>query len=305
MYDIIVVGAGPAGLTAALYAARANKSVILLEKSNYGGSMALSPKIENFPSHIEISGYDLSESIYGQVEAAGAQYREEQVLKLTASDGVWKAVTDGGTYFAKAVIIATGTRHKKVGAKNETEYIGNGISYCAACDGAFFRNKSVAVVGGGSSAAQEALYLADICKSVTVLQNLSELTAEKRLCDRLKEKENISLVFNTVITEFVGDGKALTGVTAENAETKETSEIPFDGVFVAIGLEPDNAAFAELIRLDDNGYILCDGDMKTDADGIFAAGDCRRKKIRQITTAMADGTTAAISACRYIDEMNK
>lgn len=305
MYDIIVVGAGPAGLTAALYAVRAGKSVLLFEKANYGGQMAFSPKIENFPSYKEISGYDLSESIYEQVAAAGVQYCEESVCKITNLGGVKEVRTEEDSYSAKAVILATGTRHRTLGAKNEKEYSGNGISYCAACDGAFFKDKSVAVVGGGNSAAQEALYLGDICKSVTVLQNLSELTAEPRLCERLKEKENITLVFNTVITEFTGNGETLSGVTAENTETKITSEMPFDGVFVAIGLEPDNGAFKTVVTLDENGYILCDRDMKTDSDGIFAAGDCTAKKIRQITTAMADGTTAAFSACRYIDEMNR
>ncbi len=305
MYDIIVIGAGPAGLTAALYAVRAGKSVLLFEKANYGGQMAFSPKIENFPSYKEISGYDLSESIYEQVTAAGVQYCEESVCKITDLGGIKEVRTEDGTYSAKAVILATGTRHRTLGAKNEKEYSGNGISYCAACDGAFFKDKSVAVVGGGNSAAQEALYLGGICKSVTVLQNLSELTAEPRLCERLKEKENISLIFNTVITEFTGDGETLSGVTAENTETKATSEMPFDGVFVAIGLEPDNGAFKTVVTLDENGYILCDRDMKTDSDGIFAAGDCTAKKIRQITTAMADGTTAAFSACRYVDEMNK
>ncbi len=305
MYDIIVIGAGPAGLTAALYAVRAGKSVLLFEKANYGGQMAFSPKIENFPSYKEISGYDLSESIYEQVVAAGVQYCEESVCKITDLGGIKEVRTEDGTYSAKAVIIATGTKHRTLGAKNEKEYSGNGISYCAACDGVFFRNKSVAVVGGGNSAAQEALYLGGICKSVTVLQNLSELTAEPRLCERLKEKENISLIFNTVITEFTGDGETLSGVTTENTETKATSEMLFDGVFVAIGLIPDNEVFKSLVSLDENGYILCDRDMKTDSDGIFAAGDCTAKKIRQITTAMADGTTAAFSACRYVDEMNK
>ncbi len=305
MYDIIVIGAGPAGLTAALYAVRAGKSVLLFERANYGGQMAFSPKIENFPSYKEISGYDLSESIYKQVTAAGVQYCEESVCKIIDLGGIKEVRTEEDSYSAKAVILATGTRHRTLGAKNEKEYSGNGISYCAACDGAFFKDKSVAVVGGGNSAAQEALYLGGICKSVTVLQNLSELTAEPRLCERLKEKENISLIFNTVITEFTGDGETLSGVTTENTETKEASEMLFDGVFVAIGLIPDNEVFKSLVSLDENGYILCDRDMKTDTDGVFAAGDCTAKKIRQITTAMADGTTAAFSACRYVDEMNK
>lgn len=305
MYDIIVVGAGPAGLTAALYAVRAGKSVLLLEKANYGGQMASSPKIENFPSYKEIGGYDLSESIYEQVKAAGVRYCEESVCKITDIGGIKEVRTEEGSYSAKAVILATGTKHRILGAKNEKDYSGNGISYCAACDGAFFKDKSVAVAGGGNSAVQEALYLSDICKSVTVLQNLPELTAEPRLCERLKKKENVSLVFNTVITEFTGDGEKLSGVMTENTETKEASEMSFDGVFVAIGLKPDNEAFKSLVKLDENGYILCDRDMKTDSDGIFAAGDCTAKKIRQITTAMADGTTAAFSACRYVDEMNK
>ena len=305
MYDIIVIGAGPAGLTAALYSVRAGKSVLVLEKANYGGQMALSPRIENYPGYVKISGYDLSEMIFKQVNSAGVNFSEEEVLSVSEADNVKIIKTDEGEYQAKAVIIATGMRHKALCVENENEYSGNGISYCAACDGAFYKDKCVAVVGGGNSAVQEALYLCDICKSVTVMQNLPSLTAENKLCEQLKKRENVRFLFNTVITEFTGDGEKLTGVIAENTETKIASELTFDGVFVAIGLEADNDIFKGLITLDNESFVLSDDEMKTDRGGIFTAGDCRKKKIRQITTAMADGTTAAFSACKYVDELNK
>lgn len=305
MYDIIVVGGGPAGLTAALYSVRAGKSVLVLEKANYGGQMALSPRIENYLGYVKISGYDLSEMIFKQVEAAGAELLDEEVLSISEKDNIKTVKTDGVEYQSKAVIIATGMRHKTLGIKNEDEYSGNGISYCAACDGAFYKDKCVAVVGGGNSAVQEALYLCDICKSVTVMQNLPSLTAENKLCEQLKKRENVQFFFNTVITEFTGDGENLTGVIAENTDTKTASEMTFDGVFVAIGFEADNDIFKGLITLDNDNFILSDDEMKTDKGGIFTAGDCRTKKIRQITTAMADGTTAAFSACKYVDELNE
>lgn len=305
MYDIIVVGGGPAGLTAALYSVRAGKSVLVLEKTNYGGQMALSPRIENYLGYSKISGYDLSEMVFKQVEAAGAELLDEEVLSIFEKDNIKIVKTDGGEYQSKAVIIATGMRHRTLGVKNENEYSGNGISYCAACDGAFYKDKCVAVVGGGNSAVQEALYLCDICKSITVIQNLPSLTAENKLCEQLKKRENARFLFNTVITEFTGDGENLTGVIAENTDTKITSELTFDGVFVAIGFEADNDIFKGLITLDNENFILSDDEMKTDKGGIFTAGDCRSKKIRQITTAMADGTTAAFSACKYVDELNK
>lgn len=303
MYDIIVVGGGPAGLTAALYSVRAGKNVLVLEKANYGGQMALSPRIENYPGFSKISGYDLSEMIFEQVEAAGAELLDEETLSISEKDNIKTVKTDMGEYQSKAVIIATGMRHKTLGIKNENEYSGNGISYCAACDGTFYKDKCVAVVGGGNSAVQEALYLCDICKSVTVMQNLPSLTAENKLCEQLKKRKNARFLFTTVITEFTGDGEKLTGVIAENTDTKTTSEMTFDGVFVAIGFEADNDIFKGLITLDNENFILSDDEMKTDRGGIFTAGDCRAKKIRQITTAMADGTTAAFSACRYVDEM--
>lgn len=305
MYDIIVVGGGPAGLTAALYSVRAGKSVLVLEKANYGGQMALSPRIENYLGFLKISGYDLSEMIFKQVEAAGAELLDEEALSISEKDNIKTVKTDMGEYQAKAVIIATGTKHKMLGIKGEDEYFSNGISYCAACDGAFYKDKCVAVVGGGNSAVQEALYLCDICKSVTVMQNLPSLTAENELCEQLKKRENVRFLFNTVITEFTGDGEKLTGVITEKTDTKTASELTFDGVFVTIGLEADNDIFKGLITLDNENFILSDDGMKTDRGGIFTAGDCRSKKIRQITTAMADGTTAAFSACKYVDELNK
>ena len=202
MYDIIVIGAGPAGLTAALYSVRAGKSVLVLEKANYGGQMALSPRIENYLGFSEISGCELTELILEQVETAGAELLDEEALSISEKDNIKTVKTDGGEYQSKAVIIATGMRHKVLGVENENEYSGNGISYCAACDGAFYKDKCVAVVGGGNSAVQEALYLCDICKSITVIQNLPSLTAENKLCEQLKKRGNVRFLFNTVITEL-------------------------------------------------------------------------------------------------------
>lgn len=302
MYDIIIAGAGPAGLTAALYALRANKTVLLLEKSNFGGQMTFSPKIENYPGFKEISGTELADSLFEQVLAQGAEFELEEVTKIEG-DSEKTVFTDSGKYMCKAVIIATGAKHRLLGVENEEKYVGNGISFCAVCDGAFYEGKDIIVVGGGNSALQEAILLSDLCKSVTVVQNLADFTGEKKLVDLLKSKPNVKFIFNTVIKKFIGTDDELTGAVVKNEQTDEETEMSFDGAFVAIGLAPDNKAFGDVARLDNYGYIDADEACLTKTAGIFTAGDCRTKKIRQIATAVADGAVAALAACNYIDEM--
>lgn len=302
MYDIIIVGAGPAGLTAALYALRANKTVLLLEKSNFGGQMTFSPKIENYPGFKEISGTQLADSLFDQVLEQGADFELEEVLSVT-DNGTEKIVkTDSGEHKAKAVIIASGAKHRMLGVPNEEKFVGEGVSFCAVCDGAFYAGKDVIVVGGGNSALQEATLLSDVCKSVTVIQNLAYLTGEEKLAKVLKEKPNVKFIYNTVIKEFTGES-ALQGAVIKNTQTDEETEITFDGAFVAIGLAPENKPFEALAELDSFGYIKSDEACLTKTKGIFTAGDCRTKKIRQITTATADGAVAALAACSYVDEM--
>ena len=302
MYDIIIIGAGPAGLTAALYALRANKTVLLLEKASFGGQMTFSPKIENYPGYEEISGNELADKLFEQVLAQGADFELEEVVSLKDNGSTKTVVTDSGEHESKAVIIATGAKHRLLGVKGEEDFVGNGISFCAVCDGAFYENKEVIVIGGGNSALQEAILLSDLCKKITVVQNLADFTGEKKLVEILKSKSNVDFIFNTVVKEFTGDDE-LKGAVIENTETGEEKEITFDGAFVAIGLAPDNKAFENVAKLDKFGYVASDEACLTKTAGVFTAGDCRTKRIRQITTAAADGAVAALAACDYIDKM--
>lgn len=302
MYDIIIIGAGPAGLTAALYALRANKTVLLLEKASFGGQMTFSPKIENYPGYEEISGNELADKLFEQVLAQGADFELEEVVSLKDNGSTKTVVTDSGEHESKAVIIATGAKHRLLGVKGEEDFVGNGISFCAVCDGAFYENKEVIVIGGGNSALQEAILLSDLCKKITVIQNLADFTGEKKLVEILKSKSNVDFIFNTVVKEFTGDDE-LKGAVIENTETGEEKEIIFDGAFVAIGLAPDNKAFENVAELDKFGYVASDEACLTKTAGVFTAGDCRTKRIRQITTAAADGAVAALAACDYIDKM--
>ena len=302
MYDIIIIGAGPAGLTAALYALRANKTVLLLEKASFGGQMTFSPKIENYPGYEEISGNELADKLFEQVLAQGADFELEEVVSLKDNGSTKTVVTDSGEHESKAVIIATGAEHRLLGVKGEEDFVGNGISFCAVCDGAFYENKEVIVIGGGNSALQEAILLSDLCKKITVIQNLADFTGEKKLVEILKSKSNVDFIFNTVVKEFTGDDE-LKGAVIENTETGEEKEITFDGAFVAIGLAPDNKAFENVAKLDKFGYVASDEACLTKTAGVFTAGDCRTKRIRQITTAAADGAVAALAACDYIDKM--
>lgn len=304
MYDIIVVGSGPAGLTAALYARRAEKSVLVIEKSGFGGQITHSPRVENYPGFVEVSGSELGEKLLDQVITQGADIELDTVLSVTGEPGNFTVTCEGASYVAKSVIIAAGSKHRTLGLAGEERYTGEGISYCAVCDGAFYKGKTVAIIGGGNTALQEAQLLSDGCEKVYVIQNLAFFTGEKNLASRLYQRKNIEVMFSTVVTSIIGEGE-FRGIRLKNTETGKESELFVDGIFVAIGQKPENEPFTSVASINDWGYIEAGEDcLPKDAPaGIFAAGDCRTKAIRQVTTATADGAVAALAACRFIDSL--
>ena len=299
MYDIIVIGGGPAGLVAALYTLRAGKTVLVCEKGTFGGQITFSPKVENIPGFLSVTGNEFAEQLVSQVMEQGAEFECCEVLGIRDGE-VKTVVTDGGEFEGKAVIIATGARHRTLGLKGEENFIGEGISFCAVCDGAFYEGKTVAVVGGGNSALQEALLLSEQSEKVYVVQNLDFLTGEKKLQELVYEKENIEVILGSVLTAYLGD-ESLTGIRIEKTATGDVTDIALDGVFLAVGLLPQNEPFKDAVRLDERGYVDADESCVTDRKGIFVAGDCRRKRIRQVATAAGDGAVAALAACDYID----
>lgn len=303
MYDIIIVGAGPAGLTAAIYARRANKSVLLLDKGAFGGQITFSPKVENFPGFDSISGSELADKLVEQALGQGAEVEIENVVEIkNLSDKKVVVTEDGNEYEAKAVIIACGAKHRHLGIENEEKFIGEGISFCAVCDGAFFKDKTVALIGGGNSALQEAILLSETSKKVYVVQNLDFLTGEPQLQEILRKRENVEIILGTVV-DSIKDGDSFSGITVKRVADGVKTELELDGMFVAIGLVPENEPFESVADLDERGYIASGEDCLTKTDGIFVAGDCRAKAVRQVTTAAADGTISAIAACRYIDAL--
>lgn len=303
MYDVIVVGGGPAGLTAAIYALRAGKSVLVIEKGGFGGQIAFSPKVENIPGFQQIGGSEFAEQLTEQALALGADAECETVTAITKNGDVFTVETEDGNRFeGKAVILAVGVKHRMLGLPNEEELIGNGISFCAVCDGAFYAGQDTAMIGGGNSALQEALLLSEVCRKVTVIQNLPSFTGEAKLAEALMAKDNVEVLFSTLVTGYVQENGALTGLTVRREETGEEKTIPVDGAFLAVGLVPENAAFANLAKLDERGYFAADEQCVGDVDGVFVAGDCRRKNIRQVVTAASDGAVAAMAACRYLDK---
>jgi len=298
MTDIIIIGAGTAGLSAAIYALRAGKSVLLFEQLSYGGQIVNTPEIENYPGIKNISGFDFATGLYEQAEALGAKVEYAQVTSI--EDGDLKKVTAGGkTYETKAIILATGAKNRPLGLEKETELIGSGISYCATCDGAFYKNRPVAVNGGGNTALEDALFLSNYCSKVYLIHRRDEFRGEVKLVNRLKEKENVEFILNATVTALLGDDM-LTGIEVTDKISGDKKTVTVDGLFIAIGQIPENAAFAPLITLDPAGYITAGEDCKTNVKGIFVAGDCRTKTVRQLTTAAADGAVAALAACAYI-----
>ena len=298
MYDIIIIGGGPAGLTAALYAKRANKSVLVIEKATFGGQITFSPKVENIPGFLSLSGNEFAEKMIEQVLEQGADVEMAEVTGISKND-TFTVHTDSGDFEGKTVIVATGAKHRMLGLPREEQFVGEGISFCAVCDGAFYEGKTVAVIGGGNSALQEAILLSDLAKKVYVVQNLEFLTGEEKLQEQLKAKDNVEIILGTVVKELLGDAE-LVGIKVEN-QVGELRTLDIDGMFVAIGLVPQNEPFAEHIALNNWGYAEAGEDCKTSSEGIFVAGDCRSKRIRQVATAAADGAIAALAAVDYID----
>ncbi len=302
MYDIIIIGGGPAGLTAAVYTARANKTALVIEKASFGGQITFSPKVENIPGFCELSGNEFAEKLVDQAINQGVEFESAEVVSVKDGE-IKKVYTDNGKeYECKAVIIATGAKHRLLGLHKEEQFIGEGISFCAVCDGAFYKGKTVGIIGGGNSALQEALLLSELASKVYVVQNLLELTGEKKLQEQIYSKANIVVITGTVVNEIIGDSE-FKGISIKNVSDNSISELLLDGLFIAIGLIPQNEVFSELIELDARGYADSNESCKTKAEGIYVAGDCRTKNIRQVVTAASDGAVAALAACDYIDSL--
>lgn len=300
MYDLIVVGAGPAGLTAAIYARRADKSVLVLDKGMFGGQMTFSPKIENYPGYNQISGNELAEKMVSQAIEMGAEIDMAEVTGIEKEGSIFCVFCGDDVYMSKTVILATGARHRLLGIDREEEFIGEGISFCAVCDGAFYAGKTVAVIGGGNSALQEAIMLSDGCEKVYVVQNLDFLTGEEKLAEILKKRKNVEIIYGCTV-EAIHGNDVFGGIVIKNSATEEKTRLDLDGMFVAIGQVPENEAYKNLTALSDRGYIVSDENCLTETEGLFVAGDCRTKFIRQISTACGDGAVAALAACRYLD----
>ena len=298
-YDIAIVGGGPAGMTAALYAARAGKSVVLFEGEALGGQILPTRKIENYPALPDVDGYTFAEGLTKQIEALGVAIVYAAVAKIEKTDNGFELYANEEVYSSLAVILATGLKHRKLGLNGENALIGRGVSFCATCDGMFFRKKEVAVVGGGNTAVQDALVLSEYCSRVYLIHRRNELRAEKNLAEQMQAKENIEFIGETVIEELEGV-EQLQSLTLRNVVTGSVEYLPVSPLFEAIGQLPQNAAFADLVELDEDGYFLTDNECRTSCPGIFAAGDACRKNVRQLTTAVSDGTIAALSAVEYL-----
>ena len=299
MYDVITIGGGPAGLTAAVYALRAGKSVLVIEKQTFGGQITFSPKVENIPGFTEISGNEFAEKLVDQAMAQGAEFEMQEVLVVRKTENGFLVETDGGDFSGKTVIIATGAKHRTLGLPGEEKLIGNGISFCAVCDGAFFKDADVGVVGGGNSALQEALLLSETSKTVHVFQNLDFLTGEAKLIEQIENKQNVIVHYGCSVIGYEGEN-SLTAITVKENDVEKRYAL--SGVFLAVGLVPQNDKFSNVVALDNRGYAVAIDDVKTKTSGVFVAGDCRSKKIRQVATAASDGAIAALSACAYIDQ---
>ena len=302
MYDIIIIGAGPAGMTAAIYGQRAGKSTLMIDKAGYGGNIITTPSVENYPGLKNVSGMDFAQYLYEQATGFGAEYESAEVTGITDAAGVKTVHTDAGDFDGKAVIIATGATNRKLGLDREEQLIGSGVSFCATCDGMFFRGRDVAVIGGGNTALEDAEYLAGVANKVYLVHRRDKFRGEQRTIDRLAKLDNVEFVLNSTPVRFVGDGN-VTGLVIKNNETGEERELSVQGVFEAVGQVPQNANFADVAELDEAGYVKATESCETGRPGIFVAGDCRTKKVRQLDTAAADGTVAAMAAADYINAM--
>ena len=301
MYDIGIIGGGTAGLTAAIYGQRAGKRTLVIEGLNFGGQIVNSPKVENYPGLESISGSQYSMNLLNQAMKLGAETASERVKEVREEDGIKIIVTDQKEYPCKAVILATGVAHRHLGIPQEEALAGSGVSYCATCDGMFFRGKEVAVVGGGSTALQDAEFLSEYCSKVYLIHRRDSFRGEERIVEGLKKKENVTFILDSVVKEICGEIQ-VEGLELQNLKTGEKKKLPVSGVFVAVGQIPKNDPFENVVKLDADGFILAAEDCMTSGAGIFAAGDCRTKEVRQLTTAAADGAVAALAACKYLAE---
>lgn len=312
-YDVIIAGGGIAGLTAAIYAARAGKSVMVFEEEYCGGQIVNSALVENYPGIKHIAGYELAQNVYEQAVMLGADNVYDRIVRTEKcgdgkADDIFIVTTEQGEcYCCKTLIIATGTRRKKLGIPGEDKFKGRGVSYCASCDGSFYKDKNVAVAGGGNSALGEALHLSDICKKVYLIHRREAFRAESHLIGLVNERDNIICIMNSSIEAIDGNNKVegieiVSNVINDNMQETEKTYIDIDGVFVSVGYKPQNMMFANLVDIDEEGYVVAGEDCHTSCEGVYAAGDCRTKKIRQLATAAADGAISAIEACNYIRE---
>lgn len=305
IYDVVIIGSGPGGMTAALYTSRANLKTLILEKGVPGGELLNTSDVENYPGFATISGPDLADNMYKGAMQFGAEYAYGNVSNIEL-DGDLKVITAGNkTYYAYAVVIATGSFHRKLEVPGEEEYSGRGVSYCAVCDGAFFKGKNIFVIGGGDSAVEEGTYLTQFGKKVTVVHRRDQLRAQKVLQDRAFANEKIDFVWNSVVEEIVGDGNKVTAIRLKDVQTGEVSEHPADGVFIYVGLLPVSAPFQNLKITDAEGWIVTNEKMETAIPGIFAVGDVRQKTLRQITTAVGDGGQAGHGVYNYVEEIKE
>ena len=300
MYDIVIIGAGPAGLTAAIYGRQARKNILILEKETYGGQILKADKVKNYPGFNEISGFEFANKLYNQAKDLNPDIKFEEAIEIKNYSEYKEVITNKNTYKTKAIIIATGAKSRKLGLNNEDKLIGKGISYCATCDGMFFKNKEVAITGGGNTAIDDALYLSDIVKKLYIIYRQKEFKIDSINLSKLKEKSNVEFILNTNIKNIIGEDK-LNGIIIEDNDTNEKKQLNIDGLFIAIGHIPVSSICKNLIDIDNKGYIIANEDCATNIDGIFAAGDIRIKNIRQLTTACSDGTTAVLNACKYLN----
>ena len=301
MYDIIIVGAGTAGMSAAIYGLRAGKKVLMLEGKSYGGQIINTPEVENYPGIKKVSGFEFATNLFKQATDLGAEIVYEKVVQIKDNDKTKVVITDNKEYETKTVIIATGAKNRPLGLDREEQLIGAGVSYCATCDGMFFRGKDVAIVGGGNTALEDALFLSNFCDKIYVIHRRDSFRGEDRLATALKEKENVIFVLDSIVVELLGENM-VSGISVKNVKDDRVTDIDVSGVFIAIGQEPDNQAFSDLIQLDEKGYVRAGEDCVTNVEGIFTAGDCRTKTVRQLTTAASDGAVAALAACEYMIE---
>ncbi len=301
-YDIIVIGAGPAGMTAAIYARRAAKTVLVLEAVNYGGQILNTPDIENYPVEAHISGFDFAAKVYEQAKALGAEFVFEKAVGICEEDGKKVVVTTKNRYEAGAVILATGSENRKLGLEDEDKLVGRGVSYCATCDGNFYRKKVVAVVGGGNTALEDALFLSDLAEKVYLIHRRDSFRGEETNVNRLKEKGNVEFVYHANVTRLIAE-KRLKAIEITDKLDGSVRTIELNGLFVAVGRVPENQNFASLVKLDDSGYVVAGEDCHTSCEGIFVAGDNRTKTLRQLVTATADGAMAATEAVKYINNI--